>query len=692
MGGFRPTGLGVRLLTVSLGLLVGLGHVPLGQGAQPQRGGSEAFEESFWYSLQIVESVVLYSGLGQPAPPHALRAAGFTPTELAGMLPLEALFRSGIPRFQVVPDLENPITLRWRSPHDDPVVTLEALGWAVLAELGWAARLRSLLPPPQTPTVTLAGEGSRAAPASPPSRRLQGLTLEREAQLLAWLASRTAVFVDSRLKRPDGLYAHEWRVWRGLPLVEGPPPWRGQLVWLWALFALILEGDEQPLQVHRLRESAAELAQALDERLPWRTLEPEEAALAIQALTWGIAAFPDGSAELDDDVKGRLVRRLVELAERLLDLNPQELQMEALAAVVKGLLHAYALTQVTAYREGGLRAWQALQERWDVRLKLFRPQPDGADDPPVTLTARAVAELLGAFHALIAIEDDEQARRLYPAFLEGLKASGLVQAEGPEAGGDADADPVPSLIGAGRAPVPIGAVRYEPAAELEGRGQGRWQPLDERFYSAPAFQMALFWLWLGRLPLDIETDLDMTPLEDGVLSPLPVGRPDPRLAARVTALEGELIRLKSALERSVQALRERHEEAYRETTAELRELRRQVALQLEVLRRELQQSLATRPTQDDLEGLRARIDALDDQLSRLKDRPTIPPRLEAQVDNLIERVSALEAEVARLGRWTVRPERLLLALGIVGLGLVVAGLIRLIRRRQAHHPSSPRLS
>lgn len=610
----------------------------------------QAAEESFWYSLYTVESLLLTSGMGAPLPLSALEQAGLSPS--GGLFPVEAPFREALPRFARTPDPDRPETLRWSPGDMDQTISLDALAYAVIAELGWAARLEQLL-------------ASQSDSAS----------LRREARLFALMAHASMEFAERKLLRPDGLYHEALRWWRELPLAEGPPPWRGQLAWLWALAAPAkLDPTPGPSEA---RDRAAALFRLLDERLPWETLTVREASLAVKALAWLLSAQPDPGLE------ARASRRVAELAERLGRLAGSETVQAPgdLGAVVSGLLYAYQLTGDVRYRRDALRAWARLLERWDDGLRLFLPGPRGAG---FELTLAGVGELLHAFHAMIsAAESEEEAkkvRRLYAEFFEGLKATGLQLAEGPEAGGELDGDPVPGIREAGAPPVPIAAVRYDPEAG--------WQVSDRRFLAAPALYAANAWLWLGRFRGEgfPTAGLPESPVAERVLLPR-------RLAALEEGLAGVQSEL-DRLNREISSLRAQTAVEAAKTAERLRRLEGALSalreelpprLDEEALRSRLQEQIERRLAETigpQIEGLTQNLKRLEKRLQGLEAAPSEDARLRGQVQNLIERLSALEEETERL-RWPIRPEVLLGAIFLLGVALLVVGLLQLrfYRRR-----------
>lgn len=689
-------------------LLAGLGPGFEGRGQQAPDVDSrweQAAEESLWYSLYNVESLLLFSGMGAPLGPAERARAGLSPADLPGFYPLVAPFRSGLPQYAQPPDPDRGETLRWRPREAEQTISLEGLAFAVIAELGWAARLEQLL---------------RA--------QTDSRTLAREARLLRGMARAAADWAERKLRRPDGLYHNALRWWRDLPLAEGPPPWRGQIAWLWAL-ASLATSDRDPEILAR----ADALFRTLEEGLPWDGLSVRDASLALKALAW--YAFAAESLE-EEERALQAVRRVDALAERLLSTaypSPREPAVEVgvgaeteekggvgdLAAIVGALSYAHRLTGEGRYLRGAERAWELLMQYWRDDLGLFLP-PSELGSPRWELTVADAAELLGAFHARIHVARSEEALRLYPRFLEGLKRAGLQRAEGREAGGSFDGDPVPSLVEAGEPPVLVAAVRFDPDAQ-------RWRVADGRFLSAPALYAAVNWLWLGRL----RGEGFAGPPRQGVpTSPLAMRLFLPR---RVSAVEESLFALEAAVGEIRTALEElrtqlddlrtrlRAQPQEWASREELRALERKLLDRVEeglrALREEIQALPA--PTVDEealTERVGARleeriagtlapqIEALAEGLARLQERietlAAAQPqaqgqeqaqarlqedlaRLEAQVRNLRERVGALEERVVARWRLPVRREALLLAAVVLGLALLVVGFLQLRRLRGA---------
>ena len=661
----------------SFALALGLGSVAVSFPAgAAEVGWEQAAEESFWYSLYNVESLLLRSGMGAPLGPSELERVGLSPADLAGYFPLVAPFRVGLPEFAQRPQPERAETLRWRPRAAEQTISLEALAFAVVAELGWAARLEQLL---------------RVQSDSP--------TLQREVRLLRAMARAASEFAERKLRRSDGLYLNALRWWRDLPLAEGPPPWRGQIAWLWALASLVPRHAEA-------RARADALFRLLDGQVPWGELSARDASLAVQALAWYLYSLqartqtqPQGQDQTEE-LGVEAVRRLDELAERLLSLLDAdgELGLEDLAALVSGLLYAHHLTGEGRYLREAERAWGRLLTYWREEPGLFLSI--SGDSEGGELTVEGLAELLGAFHAMIFVAGSEGARQLYARFLEGLKRSGLQRSEGQEAGGSFDGDPVPSVVDAGEPPVLVAAVRYSP--------ETGWQVSDRRFLSAPALHAAVNWLWLGRFR------------GEGFAGPPAYGLPTSPLALqlhlprRLSALEEDFPELEQAIAR----LRTRLDEMEEATGAreqallnQIRDLERKLLRRLEEgVRTAREEVLKELPPAVDEEALSQRIQerleervaetlgpqlaALSEGLRRLEEQlKTLPPpqaqaqvtpeeisRLRAQLNNLIERVSALEERTT--ARWPLRPEALLLAVIILGLALLVVGVLQLRRLRR----------
>jgi uncharacterized coiled-coil protein SlyX len=627
-----------------------------------------AAEESFWYSLYNVENLVLTSGAGAPLSPTALERAGLSPDELSGLFPIEAPFRAALPRFAQTLDPERPESLRW-SPRDmEQTITLEALGYTVLAELGWAARLEQLL----------AAQSTSAS-------------IRREAQLFVLLAHASAEFAERKLRRPDGLYREELRWWRDLPLPEGPPPWRGQLAWLWALSALTTLDTQNPEGEQDTRDRADALFRLLDERLPWEELTVREASLAVKALAWFTGATRDPS------MSAQASQRVAELAERLLRLNGTTLAPADRAAVISGLLYAYTLTDDARYRLEALNAWDGLRAGWDEDLGVFRPDPRGHS---FELTLEEIGELLSAFHTLIAALGDEGAKRLYVPFFETLKAAGVQRAEGPEAGGGLDGDPVPAVREAGVPPVLVAAVRYDPEAG--------WQVSDRRFLTARALYAANVWLWLGWFRGEgfagpPAYGLPTSPIAERAHLPRRLSDLEKRFAQMQQEFN-QLNRQLAEIQSKIRDDRDRLERTQTEITAGLRDLEVKLERELSGLRREVESQLSglrgefsARPDEEalqariaaqierrieetigpQLEALAQNLDRFDERLRELGDERAELDRIQGQLRNLIQRVEALEEGISR---WPVRPEVFLIAIFIIGIALLLVGLLGLRRR------------
>lgn len=659
------------LLGFSLSLALGLETLAVSLRATAAEGGWEqAAEESFWYSLYNVESLLLRSGMGAPLGPSDLERVGLSPAELGGLFPLVAPFRVGLPEFAQRPQPGRVETLRWRPRAAEQTISLEALAFSVIAELSWAARLEQLL---------------RVQSDSP--------TLQREVKLLRGMAQAAAEFAERKLRRSDGLYLNALRWWRDLPLVEGPPPWRGQLAWLWALASLAPWHAEA-------RARADALFQLLNGQIPWAELSTRDASLAVKTLAWYLYSIQVQDQDQGRELAAEAVRRIDELAERLValaHLSDGELGLKDLAALVSGLLYAHRLTGEGRYLREAESAWDRLLAYWQEEPELFLSVPEGSEG--WEFTVGELAELLGAFHTMIFVAESEEAMQLYARFLEGLKRSGLQRSEGQEAGGSFDGDPVPSITDAGKPPVLVAAARYDP--------ETGWQVSDRRFLSAPVLYAAANWLWLGRFQ------------GEGFAGPPAHGLPTSSLALqlylprRLSALEEGFPELEQAIAQLRSRLGEMEENAKAQEQAIVDQLR---ALEQTLLRRleervraaheevlkelppavdeeALSERLQERIEERVAETLGPRLTALSEDLQRLQEQLEALPtaqaqvaqdeisRLQAQLNNLIERVSVLEGRAT--ARWPLRPEALLLAVVILGLALLVVGILQLRRLRKA---------
>jgi uncharacterized coiled-coil protein SlyX len=620
----------------------------------------EAARESFWYALYNVESLVLTSGLGlelelkMEDPAETLEQMGISPPDslLKRLFLNQVPYRSGSPRFAQTPNLDDPATLRWDPVAMERTISLEALAYTVIAELEWGKRLEQFTRQTQIQT-----DSQRFA--------------DRQALLFSRLAAATVDFAEKRLKRADGLYWEELRWWRDAPIRRGPPPWRGQIAWLWALSALI-SSEESSANTDALTE---ELFRLLDRDLPWGELSVRDASLALKALAW-FAVFTH-----DRDLQGRALRRVDELASLLLQLQPPEdRSLEAQAAIVSGLLYADHLTGDGRYRTAALDAWNRLLNLWDETLGVFAPQPT----MPFEITIDEVGELLSAFHTVIYVTGDEEAKLLYAKFFQTLKRAGFQRAEGPEAGGGFDGDPVPDPRQVGEAPVLISMVRWDPEAG--------WQVSDGRFRTAPALYVANAWLWIGAFQ------------GEGFKGPPAAGLPEDEairkayLPRRVEVLRETLAQTQQELERFIEEMRAlqeegaKWEERVQKLESGLRDLRRQLERELQVFRTELQarsadpmlearfEELQTRLEEQivgQLEPLAKSLERFDQQLARLEDFRANLDRLRGEMRSLTERVSALEEGLPASSSWLVRPEILLLAVLLVGLALTTVGVLRL---------------
>jgi len=581
MGGFRaiPT-------SICSVLLLGLLSLPL----LAQAAGDpweEAAEESFWYSLYNVESLLLYSGMGPAYPTQALEESVPSLPEdwLKRIFPIRAPYRSGMPHFIQPPDPQDPATLRWSALEMERTISLEALAYTVIAAGEWSKRLEQF------------------AASQSDSKHFAHL----QARLFSELASAMIGFAEEKLRRPDGLYLDELRWWRETPLTQGPPPWRGQLAWLWALASGPLELAEEHFR-------------NLSEQLPWEELSIRDASLAVKALAW--------LAALDPALRAEAVRRLDGLAARLMEQSDAS-TLSSQAAIVSGLLYAYHLTGDGRYRTAALKSWDSLRSLWDEWQA-----------KPLEITIEDVGELLSAFHTMIYVAGDDEAKLLYAELLDTLKRAGLQRSEWPESGGGYDGDPVPDPREAGEAPVFIGAVGFD--------GEG-WRVKDGRFRTAPAIYAANTLLWLSVFQ------------GEAFAGPPEYGLPEAEAVRRLS------------LPRRVEAI----SEALAQIQLKLERLNKEVeALKLEAAWEERARGL-----ERGLSSLRNEIDRklnehARDALTRLDALKIGIDQVRQEIRNLAARVHALE-QGPPAKAWLVRPEILLIAVLLVGIALTAVGIIRL---------------
>lgn len=554
-----------------------------GQINDVARSWTQAAEESFWYSFYTVESTLLTSGLGVPLAPKE-------DALFSDLSPVQAPYRSGNPRFAQAPLPNQPNSLRWITQATDQTLSLETLAYAVLAEFAWMQRFDQL---------------QRQQPAALDTFKAQALRFER-------LASGALAFAQQNLATPDGRYWDELTPWGNVPVTRTAETLHGQLAWLWALAALA--GDPQQRFADRVPgQLALSQFQRLDRASPWKTLGLSETSLAIKALAQLAVALPPGND------RTRALDLLSELTHQL--ALAQATSVAEQAARISGLGFAYHLLGDAAAGADLVEAWQTLKSWWNAPLGLFILPGVGRAE----FSVETWAQLASAMQALIYAGDDAtEAQGYYVTAFQTLKASGLQRAEGPEAGGAFDGDPVPDFTQTGEAPVLAGLARFQ---------DGAWQIVDGFFRTAPALSAATSMLWLSVF--------QQAPFE----GPPPAGLPtDPQLRqADLPQQFGTLSRGLLQTQQAVEALA--HQVAALETEFQQLNrggdaaLRQQWTADLAAVRDDLQQRLQGLSQQlgqpDALATVQAQVDdALNSHTTQLQQTVT-------QISKLDQRVNAV---------------------------------------------------
>ncbi len=561
-------------------LALALGSGALAPDAPAQASGwEEAARESYWYSRYNVEAL-LASKLGLLEDGRLL-----------------APYASGDPAYVQTGSRE------WSPARADRTIATRALAWTAIALVGHAKQLAQLYQ-------------AGAVPGDEAARAVE----------LGVRAARLLQFAHEKLRDPaTGL--HRPRLGpEGEP--TGEPSALDQALMLWA-YAELLPLTEQalyrgPISRAEAERRAARLFWAIwayESAHPgWTALPLRNAALLLEALCAYAATLPEGP---------ELTRALDILRERaralMMAISSAESKGESVplgdqAAAMRALAVAARLLGDEALRRAALQLWAALQTRWDERVGAYRTAPDeeNANESAYDYDVQTVGDLVGAFGAAIHDLGLVEARVRYAQFFEAVvKRARLMIAEGEEAGGGADGDPVPAPQDAGgphgKAPVFVARIKRDPAL-------GDWIIANSRFTTAGAMYLAFRMLGLG----------------ERAGWPY-LGPPSHGLPTSPTA---QLVHLRQQL----QALRTQAERVPPERVEALREL---------------------------FIALEARVQQLDERTGRLRALTEGLAQASQERAALRERVRALDEALQRARR---EHERFGWVVGLIGLGLVGVAL------------------
>jgi hypothetical protein len=518
----------------------------------------EAARESYWYSLYNVQAL-LDSGLG-----------------LLGDGRLIIPYASGDPTYVQTGSRE------WSPAKADKTITTQGLAWTAIALLGHAKQLAQLY----EAGVVSGDEATQAIELG-----------VRAAQMLQ--------FVYEKLRDPaTGLYRPRLRP-KGSPVGEPTP--LDQAVTLWA-HAELLPLTTSPLYRGEISRPEAERRsvqlfwsiRAYESANPsWLDLSGREAALFLEALSAYAATLLEGP-ELTQAMK-----LIHERAYALAEEPSQDASLRDQAAVMRALIVIARLLGDEALRQRALAVWEAMQALWNEQAGAYRSAPDALS---YEYSVWDVGDLVGAFGAAIYDLGLVEARVRYAQLFEGvIKKARLMIAEGLEAGGSADNDPVPAPEDAGgrygRAPAFASKVQLDPAL-------GDWVVTNSRFTTAGAMYLAARLLWLGaregwpylgppRFGLPISATVQLLGLRQQ-LAKLQSERVPPE---RVEALK----ELFMALEARVQELNEQTK-AWAQMQKDLQQLSQELA--------QLGSDLSAQRTE--LEALKGQIRILNGELSELQ--------------------------------------------------------------------------
>jgi len=447
---------------------------------------NEATHEAYWYAVYNVQAL-LTSGMGIPLsiPEELLsrfsQEAGLLEQEIS---PLQQMWIA-VPYASGDSGYAQSQSLKWAEEKMDRTITSEAVAWMIISAGSQAKQLEHLY---------------KTGIAQTGDTRLR-------ATMLGYLASEVARFAYANLRAPQSqLYVRAWKQNVGISDPDLRP--LDQVWMLWALSELdtlakqfsFYRGSLSPTDVEAW---AAELFHAItsyqQSHSDWLNLNPHDTGMLLEGIS-SYAATLSNSPILEDavDLIRNLAQSLKEQVKKLDAASNGTSPLANAAEAIRALIIAQRLTGDSSLRQTALEAWAFMRSLWDEAGGVYRlqtPRPP-TRQAPYEYTLREIGAVVGAFAALIYGAEMADAKAPFAQFFQStFKTSGLMLAEGVEAGGDADMDEVPSPGKAGgpfgRAPVFASILQYEASTH-------RWFLMNTRFNTAGALYLASRLLWIGQ--------------------------------------------------------------------------------------------------------------------------------------------------------------------------------------------------
>ena len=446
---------------------------------------SAAHNEGYWYSRYNLSHLVMMSGMGvQLMPPmemmqQMMQMAGI-PEGPANPYLLQAVYRSGDTHLTIdfTGNDNDFANFRWDQTQMDKTVTTQAMGYTMIKEIIWAKSFASDVEGPN------------------PMNHFRALFLRTEA-------AAQAQFMMTNLQSANGLFVSSWR--EGVVFNSNLTA-QDQLVMLWALSELADYTGGQygwyaaPLSQEQALMMADGLLTAIVDHttvapgfllnMPARDLGTALAALSAYAsYTQNETQRSLVVEELIPSLTAKLASRMNEQGKLVADGGYSQVATQG--AVINGLVFAYKVTGSEVYKEEALRAWGYMETLWDETAGVYATDPTAFR---YVYTASDVADVVGAFNALLHGLDLDVEQRFADFFNGAVSLSGLQIAEGPPTGGGQDEDTIPDPFNAGgefgQSPVLATEVVYNVAS-------GEWSVTNQRFTTAYAMALANQMMWIG---------------------------------------------------------------------------------------------------------------------------------------------------------------------------------------------------
>ena len=393
---------------------------------------------------------------------------------------IQAVYRSGDPHLTIEfngndNDFAN---FRWDQAEMDKAITPQAMGYTMIKEIIWAKSFASDVEGPN------------------PMNHFRALVLSTEA-------AAQAQFMMINLQSANGLFVGGWK--EGAVFNSNLTA-QDQLVMLWAFSELADYASGQygwyaaPLSQEQALMMADGLLMAIVDytavvpgfllNMPARDLGTALSALSVYAsYTQSEAQRSLVVEELIPSLTAELASRMNEQGKLVADGGYSQVATQG--AAINGLVFAYKVTGNEYHKDEALRAFDYMETLWDETAGVYATDSTAFH---YVYTARDVAAVVGAFHALLHGVNLAVEQSFIDVFNGAVKLSGLQIAEGPPTGGGNDEDTIPDPFHAGgefgQSPVFATEMVYDVAS-------GEWRLTNPRFTTAYAMALANQIMWIG---------------------------------------------------------------------------------------------------------------------------------------------------------------------------------------------------